>query len=175
MGRDRCLLRLDESPLYGIHLPVQAPIHLLQQVCESGSFLALDLTARGAPDVETMTAGDDKVVYAHELLHHPPIAPADHAHGAAFGQSADGLPHAFGDERVLWPVHDRRQGAVVVEEDGRTSPRQMPGQLIAVLERVWQVTDVPGHLSSSSQATRLEGRSEERRVGKECRSRWSPY
>ena len=24
-------------------------------------------------------------------------------------------------------------------------------------------------------ATQLEGRSEERRVGKECRSRWSPY
>src|SRR5256885_12273846 len=34
------------------------------------------------------------------------------------------------------------------------------------------ISGLLGHLSSVSQ---LPGRSEERRVGKECRSRWSPY
>ena len=32
-----------------------------------------------------------------------------------------------------------------------------------------------GNSSSSGARSRLEMRSEERRVGKECRSRWSPY
>ena len=36
------------------------------------------------------------------------------------------------------------------------------------LERI-----LPGKLGQSEEVT--EGRSEERRVGKECRSRWSPY
>src|SRR2546423_5872894 len=32
-----------------------------------------------------------------------------------------------------------------------------------------------GHLCASRQGGRQNSRSEERRVGKECRSRWSPY
>ena len=32
-----------------------------------------------------------------------------------------------------------------------------------------------GHLASNLGAVELTMRSEERRVGKECRSRWSPY
>src|SRR3712207_7002380 len=39
-----------------------------------------------APDVEAVAAGDGQVVEAHELLHHPPITPADHAHRTPLGQ-----------------------------------------------------------------------------------------
>src|SRR5918994_1441338 len=98
---DGGLLRLDEGAIDRAQLLAQARLHSFKQPPELLAFLALDLTARGAPDVEAVAAGDDQVVYAHELLDHPPIAPADHAHGAAFGQSADSVPHALGDDRVL--------------------------------------------------------------------------
>src|SRR3712207_9370966 len=37
------------------------------------------------------------------------------------------------------------------------------------------VTDSVAHVAACHFHDRLVGRSEERRVGKECRSRWSPY
>jgi len=37
------------------------------------------------------------------------------------------------------------------------------------------VADVVGEKQDSGLGTMVYGRSEERRVGKECRSRWSPY
>src|SRR5215203_2818744 len=151
------LLRLDEGAIDLAQLLAQARLHPFEQPPEAFAFLALDLTAHGAPDVEAVAAGDDQVVYAHELLDYPPVAPADHAHGATSGQVANGVPHALRDERVLRPVDDRRQRAVVVEEHGRSSSRQITGQLITVLERVRQITDVPGHRLPPRHATRLEG------------------
>src|SRR3990170_8315971 len=35
--------------------------------------------------------------------------------------------------------------------------------------------DAAGHVDEAAARERADGRSEERRVGKECRSRWSPY
>src|SRR5215216_5837495 len=113
------LLRLDEGAIDLAQLLAQARLHSFEQPSEAFAFLALDLTALGAPDVEAVAAGDDQVVYPHELLDHPPVAPADHAHGATSGQVANGVTHALRDERVLGPVDDRRQRAVVVEEHGR--------------------------------------------------------
>ena len=51
------------------------------------------------------------------------------------------------------------------------------------LDRLCEQLEIPvwpwhGDISSSAKArflTKRQGRSEERRVGKECRSRWSPY
>ena len=37
------------------------------------------------------------------------------------------------------------------------------------------LVDVDGHNFPNFALMRLSARSEERRVGKECRSRWSPY
>src|SRR2546426_1211069 len=44
-----------------------------------------------------------------------------------------------------------------------------------LLEAVDSVTDVREVFRSWRQGTVIRSRSEERRVGKECRSRWSPY
>ena len=38
-----------------------------------------------------------------------------------------------------------------------------------------EAADMPDWLAKSPEALRNSSRSEERRVGKECRSRWSPY
>src|SRR5215208_62823 len=157
VGGDGGLLRLDEGTIDGAQLLAQAGLHSFEQVCELLSFLALDLAASGAPDIEAVAAGHYQVIYAHELLDHPPVAPADHAHGATCGQLADGVPHALRDERLLRPVDDRRQRAVVVEEHGRALSLQAPFQLVAVIERVWQITNVPGHRLRHFHATRLEG------------------
>ena len=39
----------------------------------------------------------------------------------------------------------------------------------------WTVADVVAHLNGQDFASRVTREMEERRVGKECRSRWSPY
>src|ERR671913_2544409 len=123
---------------------MQPALYLLEQHLELGALLALDGALR-APDVESVAAGDDQVVEAHELLHHPPIAPADDAHRTPPGEFADGSAHAVRDDGVFGPVHYRRQGAVIVEEYSGAPHVQQPGQLVAVGQRVRQITDVLGH------------------------------
>src|SRR3712207_7337023 len=61
--------------------------------------------------------------------------------------------------RPMVPVSDSKESFHVVE-----APLQ---SLVAALAAVSVITMVA--------ATPVVGRSEERRVGKECRSRWSPY
>src|SRR5918998_1786327 len=119
-------------------------LYLIEQRLERGALLTLDGALR-APDVEAAAAGDDQVVEAHELLHQPPVAPADHAHRAPPGELADGSAHALGDDGVLGSVRYRGQGAVVVEEDSGGPHVQEPGQLVAMGQRVRQITDVLGH------------------------------
>src|SRR5215213_6822006 len=142
--RNRGSLDLDQGTLDGIELLVEPPLYPVEQRLELGALLALYGTLR-APDVEAVATGDDQVVEAHELLHHPPVAPADHAHRTPTGELADSPAHALGDDGVFGPVHYRRQGAVIVEEYSGTPHIQQPGQLVTVGQRVRQITDVLGH------------------------------
>src|SRR5215210_6939158 len=144
MCRDRGSLWLDQGALDGVQLLVEPRLYLIEQRLELGALLAPN-GVLWAPDVEAVAAGDDQIVEAYELLHHPPIAPADHAHRTPPGEFADGSAHAVRDDGVFGPVHDRRQGAVIVEEDSGAPQVQQPGQFIAVGQRVRQITDVLGH------------------------------
>ena len=61
-----------------------------------------------------------------------------------------------------------RDGAALERADVRD------GGAMRRLLREWRA-DVVFHLAAQADVTRSVARSEERRVGKECRSRWSPY
>src|SRR5689334_24477387 len=56
--------------------------------------------------------------------------------------------------------------------EARTISEAWPSSNI-VASKSWSVR--PANEGATSQVQSLLGRSEERRVGKECRSRWSPY
>src|SRR2546430_5116172 len=58
---------------------------------------------------------------------------------------------------------------VLTQPDGRYSIAGVPAGTDSVRARII------GYAPASSPVTVVGGRSEERRVGKECRSRWSPY
>src|SRR5574341_104386 len=64
-----------------------------------------------------------------------------------------------------------RKLAFVLRYDGRTGNRSYGSELPPELE----LLRLEVKAGRSSQSTLLGGESEERRVGKECRSRWSPY
>ena len=53
--------------------------------------------------------------------------------------------------------------------------RELPGDVAAAVATYNQQLAEPAVANPTRQPLPLEGRSEERRVGKECRSRWSPY
>src|SRR4029079_13391054 len=80
--------------------------------------------------------------------------------------------HAVHDRKGLAASKQPERDAEEAEEDvTRSSPeakKEQPGDHKAHGERTGQKCNHLGLHSSSS-------RSEERRVGKECRSRWSPY
>src|SRR2546428_67354 len=76
-----------------------------------------------------------------------------------------------------WPIFGFRnllgarrglRGQFSVQSDNRFSGR---GGGVGSLPRAWRRVGVP----KAQQVLKKNGRSEERRVGKECRSRWSPY
>ena len=81
---------------------------------------------------------------------------------------AYGLQGEIGE--VLIPTED-----VVEMRGGRkvvTSKRFFPGYILVEMnmsDNAWHV------VKNTPKVTGFVGRSEERRVGKECRSRWSPY
>src|SRR5256885_15286445 len=67
---------------------------------------------------------------------------------------------------TLFPKHK-----ILMGRDGRiSSPMLLEGVVAGLLAHVNNVEDL-GLITTPA----LEFRSEERRVGKECRSRWSPY
>src|SRR3989449_4481578 len=72
-----------------------------------------------------------------------------------------------GDGTPLFKVDDAELKAQVAQADAE---RQLARQ---ALERTKQL--IAQNASSTSDLEQAEARSEERRVGKECRSRWSPY
>src|SRR2546422_9454137 len=78
-----------------------------------------------------------------------------------------GFVRLFGSPLPGWqtpsmgPVFDRR----------RVTTQELATSLIVFLERRYGVQ----HIELMGNDFEAEARSEERRVGKECRSRWSPY
>ena len=66
-------------------------------------------------------------------------------------------------------IHNLKQAAKtlsVYQQYGFTSPEQLEAAVDTAYQEMRQ---------TSGKLKTLETRSEERRVGKECRSRWSPY
>lgn len=114
MHCDRGLLRLDQSPVDGTGLIANMVRHPLEKGFEATARLVLERASVWAPDVEAMTSCDHQVLDAHQLLHDRPVTTAHNADGAAPRQRAHHLPHALGNDRVLRPVDDRGQRAVVV-------------------------------------------------------------
>jgi hypothetical protein len=83
-------------------------------------------------DVEAMAACHHQTVDTHPLIDDRSISTADHADRGAFGEPAYRVSHAVGDDGVLWPVHDRRQCSIVVEEHRRPTTIQALGKLLAI-------------------------------------------
>src|SRR3989442_2036309 len=85
-----------------------------------------------------------------------------------------------GSERLLALVLPRTGNPIIVVpgfEEGRLREKlQFPAEV-----RVWQEDESPTKIAAAAlgdrgiRTGRVGVRSEERRVGKECRSRWSPY
>src|SRR3989449_10342271 len=82
----------------------------------------------------------------------------------------------------------RRWGATIIDADALARVAQAPGgEVLAAIARRFGADVLAGDGSLDRAALRakvmgddaalaaLNARSEERRVGKECRSRWSPY
>ena len=69
----------------------------------------------------------------------------------------------YGEER-----HARKIAKLIVEER-KSSPIEKTSDLITLIKRAYP------ERASKHPAKKTTTRSEERRVGKECRSRWSPY
>src|ERR1041385_4117773 len=68
------------------------------------------------------------------------------------------------------PVHDEG------ERRRRACGERLKGVVRGVLERFMDALKNAGHEAAiEDRADSTDARSEERRVGKECRSRWSPY
>ena len=96
-----------------------------------------DRAAGRVVDVEAVAAGDDQVVDAHQLGHHAAVATGDHAHRRAAGERAHDPAHLVVHDRVLGTRDDRRQHAVVVEEDRGPASVEALGDL-GGLQRVRQ-------------------------------------
>ena len=141
VGGDGRLLRLDERALDRIELVAKLRGHAVEGLFVTRRRLVLDRTPLGAPDVEPVAACDHQVVDTRQCLHDGTIATADNADGAAARQPAHRIPHALGDHRILGPVDDRRERAVVVEEHGRPPAGQLLAELLVIRERVRQVGD----------------------------------
>src|SRR6266851_10045380 len=71
--------------------------------------------------------------------------------------------YGAGGELVKGGMYGRRAFTLTLPPSSRQNEPASPYRQARVLQRDWR------------DAGRLPGRSEERRVGKECRSRWSPY
>ena len=88
------------------------------------------------------------------------------SHSPAIGCSVDGLPAGIPiDLDRLQAFLDRRAPG---SSDTSTTRREADA-----VEFIAGITE--GHTNGAPIAAIIRNRSEERRVGKECRSRWSPY
>src|SRR5215472_3558550 len=89
-----------------------------------------------APDVETVVTSHNQVIETHQPLHRLAVATADHDHRDALGQPLHRLAHCDRDHSLLWPVADRGQGPVVVQEYYRSLSGKALAQRLGFLERV---------------------------------------
>ena len=72
-------------------------------------------------------------------------------------------------------VEPGRRGVAMVFQDYALFPHMDVSDNIAYPLRIRRVAKTQRRRAAADTAQRLAERSEERRVGKECRSRWSPY
>src|SRR3989449_9426838 len=79
--------------------------------------------------------------------------------------------------QALRPPGERLGGAAPLELGRVAEQRRVGPERRQVFEEQRQVSLVPEHARREvfDDAVLVQERSEERRVGKECRSRWSPY
>src|SRR6185312_13125447 len=108
-------------------------------------------------------------------------APVDHV--ITTGGRATGVALANGDEYhapiVVSAVDPRRTFLELVD------PRELPTELVEQIQRFrfqgtsakvnFALDGYPRFPTLGDRTDQYRGRSEERRVGEECRSRWSPY
>src|SRR5256885_15856870 len=95
---------------------------------------------------------------------------ADRANGATLmtitgGHQIDALCHCLGEFRELTAFAVSQRDRIFADDAGGPIAKNSPDQLV--------VSGIVGERAVVS--FQIRGRSEERRVGKECRSRWSPY
>src|SRR3712207_774752 len=106
---------------------------------------------------------------------------------AAFGPEDE----AEGEEggQLLPPLRDgdaaRLTGPKVEAKETKPPPRYSEGTPVEAMQNAWRfvedaalrerLKEAKGIGTPATRAEIIKGRSEERRVGKECRSRWSPY
>ena len=74
---------------------------------------------------------------------------------------------------TFWRVVDQRGESVI--SGGYGGEVAVGWEDAAELVRRWNAWEPEGAVELMARALRAVRRSEERRVGKECRSRWSPY
>src|SRR3712207_8088407 len=94
-----------------------------------------------------------------------------------FFQAEDGIRDigVTGVQTCALPICD---GGGLAHKIRRFSPRPLAVRFLASLPRFpleEATTHKEHHAALRNRIHRPPGRSEERRVGKECRSRWSPY
>src|SRR5574337_1097251 len=69
----------------------------------------------------------------------------------------------------------RSQMSAVEADIGKTAATAAAALAVGTAASSSQTSEADTHTAPALDAPRLQARSEERRVGKECRSRWSPY
>ena len=125
--------------------------------------------------------------FAHEVLEDPQLGPrvADvevHLYGslAATGEGHGTLSAVVmglegADPETVDPVAGRERVERIEAEGGMLLDGRLEVSLRPSSIELHPLTFLPQHSNGMTFIALDEARSEERRVGKECRSRWSPY
>src|SRR2546429_5050367 len=92
-----------------------------------------------------------------------------------FFQAEDGIRDVAvtGVQTCALPIYALREQSKTLADRGQAL-RETGGKMLAPVRAVSQAFMTDDQAAAQLRAT-MAGRSEERRVGRECRSRWSPY
>ena len=145
----------EDAPPAGQQIPTDLPDTIRRKIAERSVNVAV------LPDVVTAANGGQYINLAVPRA----IAVASTTDGRYYLRVADQSKPVTGDN-VLWLAAER---AALPWETQTTL--QMP-RLVAAPDKVGKLANA---LRASDRVKPSAERSEERRVGKECRSRWSPY